>query len=104
MFSLTTFVAFALARPGPLQCSYAARHSPQAVSLENPVELMSSHLLMPWLDPDSQPDPPAGGGFTEGIPPENDLIQNLAEMAERRRVRKLPRLAKRLSRDEEEKW
>jgi hypothetical protein len=78
--------------------------APQAVSLEKPVELMSSVFLMPWLDPDSQPDPPAGGGFTEGIPPENNLSENLAEMAERRRVRKQPRLAKRLSRDEEGKW
>lgn len=49
---------------------------------------MSSVFLVPWLDPDSQSDPLAGGGFIEVILLENNLIQNLAGMAERRRVRK----------------
>ena len=72
---------------GASRSSRPAGWSPQAVSLEKPVDFMGSVFLMPWLDPDSQPDPPAGGGSTEGLPPENNLSDNLAEMAERRRVR-----------------
>ena len=39
------------------------RCPPQAFSLEKPVEPMSSVVVVPILDPDSQSDPPAGAGF-----------------------------------------
>jgi hypothetical protein len=40
-------------------------YTPQAFSLEKPVEPMSSVVVVPILDPDSQSDPPAGGGFNQ---------------------------------------
>ena len=49
--------------------------TPQAVSLEKPAELMSSDYMFLSL---SQ-DPARTGGFTEVIPPANNLSENMSE-------------------------